>query len=63
MTGDSVSEHRVVAGVGDGILVSFDADGTEHWQEEFDPPIRTSPVVAGDHSYLGTNDGLFCGLS
>ena len=63
VTGDPVSEHREFAVDGDGTLVSFDADGTERWQEELDPPVRTSPVVAGDHIYLGTSDGLLYALS
>ena len=63
VTGDSVSEHCVFTVDGDGSLVSFDADGTERWQENLDPPVRTSPVVAGDHIYLGTSDGLPCALS
>lgn len=63
MTGDSVSEHRVFAVDRDGPLVSFDADGVEPWQEELDPPVRTSPVVAGEHSYFETSDGLSYALT
>lgn len=55
----AVKDGNVFLGGMAGYLSAVDADdGTVVWTEEIGPPFEAAPVIASDHVYVTTNDGI-----